>query len=163
VVKITLKGVSKYFKKTKAVENLNLEISDGEFLVLLGPSGCGKTTTLRMIAGLEKTTAGEIYFNDSLVNDVEPRDRKVAMVFQDYALYPHMAVRDNITLCLKVLKVPKSEIEKRLNETAELLQISELLKRKPSELSGGQSFGRAHVKLGRDFEDKDERRTEEAS
>jgi multiple sugar transport system ATP-binding protein len=138
VVKITLKGVCKYFKKTKAVDNLGLEIADGEFLVLLGPSGCGKTTTLRVIAGLEKATAGEIYFDDQLVNDVEPRERKVAMVFQDYALYPHMSVRDNITLCLKAMKVPKSEIEKRLQETAGLLQLSELLKRKPGELSGGQ-------------------------
>lgn len=146
MVKIVLENVCKYFKKVKAVDELDLQIENEEFLVLLGPSGCGKTTTLRMIAGLEKPTSGKIYFDDQLVTDLEPKERKVAMVFQDYALYPHMSVFDNITLCLRVMDVPKQEIEKRATETAELLQISELMNRKPSELSGGQ---RQRVALAR--------------
>lgn len=146
MVKITLKNISKYFKKTKAVDRLNLEIEDGEFLVLLGPSGCGKTTTLRMIAGLEQPSAGEILFDNKCVTDMEPKERKVAMVFQDYALYPHMSVYDNITLCLQVINVPQQEIKKRAQETADLLQISELMKRKPGQLSGGQ---RQRVALAR--------------
>ena len=146
MVKITLKKVSKHFGKVKAVDELDLEIADGEFLVLLGPSGCGKTTTLRMIAGLEKPTGGDIFFDDKRITDLEPKERKVAMVFQDYALYPHMSVFDNITLCLQVSKVPKQEIKKRAQETAELLQISELMDRKPGQLSGGQ---RQRVALAR--------------
>jgi multiple sugar transport system ATP-binding protein len=146
LVKITLQNLCKYFKKAKAVDGLNLEINDGEFLVLLGPSGCGKTTTLRMIAGLEEPTGGKIFFDDQPVNQLDPKQRKVAMVFQDYALYPHMSVYDNITLCLQVMKVPKAEIEMRAKETAELLQITELMNRKPGELSGGQ---RQRVALAR--------------
>ncbi|MCK4477065.1 ABC transporter ATP-binding protein [Candidatus Bathyarchaeota archaeon] len=138
MVEITFENVSKYFKKVKAVDKFNLKIRDKEFMVLLGPSGCGKTTTLRMTAGLEKLTNGNIYFDDELVNDLEPKTRRVAMVFQDYALYPHMSVFDNITLCLRVMKVPKKEIKIRAKETAELLQIEELLDRKSWALSGGQ-------------------------
>lgn len=146
MVKITLENLCKYFKKAKAVDGLNLEIQDGEFLVLLGPSGCGKTTTLRMIAGLEQPTSGNICFDGEPVKDLDPKQRKVAMVFQDYALYPHMSVYNNITLCLQVMKVPKNEVEIRAKETAELLQISELMNRKPGELSGGQ---RQRVALAR--------------
>jgi multiple sugar transport system ATP-binding protein len=145
-VKITLKNLSKHFKKVKAVDELNLEIMDGEFLVLLGPSGCGKTTTLRMIAGLEQPTSGDIFFDGERVTDLEPKDRKVAMVFQDYALYPHMSVYDNITLCLQVSSVPQEDIKKRAQETADLLQIGELMDRRPGQLSGGQ---RQRVALAR--------------
>jgi len=146
LVKITLKNLCKNFKKVKAVDELNLEIADGEFLVLLGPSGCGKTTTLRMIAGLEQPTSGDIFFDEERVTDLEPKERKVAMVFQDYALYPHMSVYDNMTLCLQVTNVPKEEIKKRAQETADLLQISELMDRRPGQLSGGQ---RQRVALAR--------------
>jgi multiple sugar transport system ATP-binding protein len=146
MVEIALENVTKSYKDVKAVEQLDLKIADKEFLVLLGPSGCGKTTTLRMIAGLEQPTSGKIYFDDQLVNDMDPKERNVAMVFQDYALYPHMSVFDNMTLCLQVMKVPKDEIKRRAEETAELLQINELTKRRPGELSGGQ---RQRVALAR--------------
>ncbi|MEM2896427.1 MAG: ABC transporter ATP-binding protein [Candidatus Bathyarchaeia archaeon] len=138
MVEIALEKIYKYFGKVRAVNDLNLEIKDKEFVVLLGPSGCGKTTTLRIIAGLEKPTSGNVYFDGELVNDLKPKERGVAMVFQDYALYPHMSVFDNISLCLKVRKVPKDEIKRRIEEAAELLQIGGLLNRKPWELSGGQ-------------------------
>ena len=146
MVEIILEKVTKSYKDVKAVEQLDLRIKDKEFLVLLGPSGCGKTTTLRMIAGLEQPTSGNIYFDNQLVNDMDPKERNVAMVFQDYALYPHMTVFDNMTVCLQVMKIPKEEIKKRAEETAELLQINELAKRRPGELSGGQ---RQRVALAR--------------
>jgi ABC-type sugar transport system ATPase subunit len=154
MTEITLENVSKYFGKVKAVENLNLKIRNKEFMVLLGPSGltvrageffsilgpsgCGKTTTLRIIAGLESPTSGSLAFDGKDVTDLEPKKRNVAMVFQDYALYPHMSVYDNITLALKVKKVHREEIMERAKRTAEMLGIEELLHRKPSELSGGQ-------------------------
>ncbi len=129
-----------------AVTNFNLEIEDGEFIVFVGPSGCGKSTTLRMVAGLEDITAGELFIDDRKVNDVAPKDRDIAMVFQSYALYPHMTVFDNMGFGLELQKLPKDEIKKRVEETAEILDISELLDRKPAALSGGQ---RQRVALGR--------------
>jgi ABC-type sugar transport system ATPase subunit len=137
-MEVKLKDLCKDFGKVKAVNNFSLEINDGEFVALLGPSGCGKTTTLLMIAGIYKPTAGGIYFGDKIVNEVLPKDRKIGMVFQSYALYPHMTAFDNITFPLKLLKTPKEEREKRAKEVANLVQIEELLDRKPAELSGGQ-------------------------
>jgi multiple sugar transport system ATP-binding protein len=130
----------------KAVTDLNLEIEDGEFLVMVGPSGCGKSTTLRMIAGLEDITNGEIRIGDRVVNDVHPKDRDIAMVFQNYALYPHMTVADNIGFALKLAKRPKDEIKKRVTDAAELLDLVPQLDRKPAQLSGGQ---RQRVAMGR--------------
>jgi len=138
LTEIFLENVSKYFGKVKAVEDMTLKVRRKEFVVLLGPSGCGKTTTLRLIAGLEKPTKGNIYFDGHLVNELGPKDRNVAMVFQDFALYPHMTVFDNIALCLKVRKLPKDEIRRRVLDVARLLQIEDLLERKPGQLSGGQ-------------------------
>ncbi|CAB49105.1 ABC transporter ATP-binding protein [Pyrococcus abyssi] len=152
MAEVKLINVWKKFGDFTAVKELSLEIKDGEFLVLLGPSGCGKTTTLRMIAGLEEPTIGQIYIDDKLVADPEkgifvpPKERDVAMVFQSYALYPHMTVYDNIAFPLKLRKVPKQEIDRRVREVAEMLGLTELLKRKPRELSGGQ---RQRVALGR--------------
>lgn len=150
MTEVRLEKVSKYFGETKAVDNVDLHIKHGEFIVLLGPSGCGKTTTLRLIAGLEKPTSGQIWFNNEVVNDLEPKDRRVAMVFQDYALYPHMTVFDNMALNLRIRKLPEDEIQKRVSETAELLGIKHLLKRKPAQLSGGEqqrvALGRAIVR-----------------
>jgi len=143
---VVLKNVWKKFGQVVAVKDFNLEIQDGEFVVLVGPSGCGKTTTLRMVAGLEDITQGEIYIGERLVNDVPPKDRDIAMVFQNYALYPHMNVFDNMAFGLKMRKVPKPEIKKRVEEVAKLLGIEHLLHRKPKELSGGQ---RQRVALGR--------------
>jgi multiple sugar transport system ATP-binding protein len=128
------------------VKDLNLEIGDGEFMVLVGPSGCGKTTSLRMIAGLEEISSGTLRIGDRVVNDVPPKDRDIAMVFQSYALYPHMTVRDNMAFGLKLRKLPKADIEKRVNEAAGILSLEKLLDRKPKELSGGQ---RQRVALGR--------------
>jgi len=121
----------------KAVKDANIEIKDREFVVLLGPSGCGKTTTLRMIAGLEDISAGTIKIGDKVVNDIEPKDRDIAMVFQNYALYPHMSIYDNMAFGLKLRKMPKDEIEKRVKEAARILDIEHLLDRKPKQLSGG--------------------------
>ena len=121
-----------------AVKDFNLEIEDKEFVVFVGPSGCGKSTTLRMIAGLEDISKGELYIGDKLVNDVEPKERDIAMVFQNYALYPHMTVFDNMAFALKLRKVPKAEIEQKVTEAARILDIEHLLKRKPKALSGGQ-------------------------
>jgi multiple sugar transport system ATP-binding protein len=146
MVEVVLESVSKFFGDVKAVDDVNLKIMDREFLALLGPSGCGKTTTLRLIAGLEELSGGDIYIGNRKVNDLPPKDRNIAMVFQSYALYPHMSVHDNIAFPLKVRKVSKDETNKRVRETAELLGIAELLKRKPKELSGGQ---RQRVALGR--------------
>ncbi|NJE86101.1 ABC transporter ATP-binding protein [Thermococcus sp. CX2] len=152
MAEVKLIGVWKQFGDFTAVKDMNLEIKHGEFMILLGPSGCGKTTTLRMIAGLEEPTKGQIYIGDKLVADpkkgvfVPPKDRDIAMVFQSYALYPHMTVYDNIAFPLKLRKVPKQEIDQRVREVAEMLGLTELLKRKPRELSGGQ---RQRVALGR--------------
>jgi multiple sugar transport system ATP-binding protein len=139
-------GVTKKFAENTAVDHINLTARDKEFVVLVGPSGCGKTTTLRMIAGLEEVTEGEVYIGDRKVNHVPPKDRDIAMVFQNYALYPHMSVYKNLAFGLKQRKFPKSDINIRVNEVAKLLGIGELLKRKPKELSGGQ---RQRVAMGR--------------
>ncbi len=143
---VTFEHVNKQYGDFLAVNDLNLEIGDGEFMVLVGPSGCGKTTSLRMIAGLEEITSGTLRIGDRVVNDVPPKDRDIAMVFQSYALYPHMSVRENLAFGLKLRKVPKPEIERRVNEAAETIQLQKLLDRKPKELSGGQ---RQRVALGR--------------
>ncbi len=143
---VTFDHVFKRYGEVTAVSDLNLEIGDGEFMVLVGPSGCGKTTSLRMIAGLEEISEGTLRIGDRVVNDVAPKDRDIAMVFQSYALYPHMSVRDNLAFGLKLRKVAKSEIETRIKETAGILGLEELLSRKPKELSGGQ---RQRVALGR--------------
>ena len=144
---VVLKNVNKLFEKSvPAVRNFNLEIKDREFVVLVGPSGCGKSTTLRMIAGLEEITDGEIHIDDRLVNDVPPKDRDIAMVFQNYALYPHMTVYENMAFGLKLRKYPKAEIEERVNDAAGVLSIGHLLSRKPKALSGGE---RQRVAVGR--------------
>ena len=150
---IKLSGVSKIFQSqskkrdsVKAVDNFSLEIEDGELLVLLGPSGCGKTTVLRMVAGLEVPTSGDIMIGEKVITELHSKDRGVAMVFQDYALYPHMTVRQNMSFGLENLKYAKNEIDKRVNETSKLLDLQSLLERRPKELSGGQ---RQRVALGR--------------
>jgi multiple sugar transport system ATP-binding protein len=143
---VVLKDVDKQFDKNTVVRNVNLEIRDREFVVLVGPSGCGKSTTLRMIAGLEEVTSGEIHIDGKRVNDVPPKDRDIAMVFQNYALYPHMTVYENMAFGLKLRKYPRSEIEARVNETAGILGIGHLLARKPKALSGGE---RQRVAVGR--------------
>ena len=146
MAKVVFRNVTKQFGAFKAVDDLNLEIDDGEMVVLVGPSGCGKSTTLRMIAGLESVTSGEIFIGDKLVNDIAPKDRDIAMVFQNYALYPHMNVYDNIAFGLKLRKVPKEEIDKRVHHAADLLGIDDKLKQRPKQLSGGQ---RQRVAVGR--------------
>lgn len=143
---IRLVNLIKRFGKVEAVKNVNLEVRDGEFTVLVGPSGCGKSTTLRMIAGLEEASEGEIYIGEKLVNDVAPKNRDIAMVFQEYALYPHMTAYDNIAFSLRMRGFPKGDIEKRVRETSDILGLDALLQRKPRELSGGQ---RQRVALGR--------------
>ena len=143
---VTFHDVTKRFGNTVAVEDFELEIQDKEFVVLVGPSGCGKSTTLRMLAGLEKITEGTIEIDGRVVNKIHPKDRDIAMVFQNYALYPHMTVYKNMAFGLQLRRFPKSEIDKRVHEAAEILEISELLKRKPRELSGGQ---RQRVAVGR--------------
>ncbi len=144
---LSLRHISKkYSGGVLAVSDFNLDIEDKEFIILVGPSGCGKSTTLRMIAGLEEITEGELYIGDKLVNDVAPKDRDIAMVFQNYALYPHMTVYDNMAFGLKLRKTPKAEIKRRVEEAARILDISHLLQRKPAALSGGQ---RQRVALGR--------------
>src|SRR6266403_808102 len=146
MAQVALRNIVKTFDKTPAVQGIDLDIADREFIVLVGPSGCGKSTTLRMIAGLEEATSGEIYIGDQLVNDVPPKDRDIAMVFQNYALYPHMTVYQNMSFGLRLKKYPKAEIDKRVQEAARILDIKELLERKPRQLSGGQ---RQRVAMGR--------------
>ena len=147
MARLSLKNINKIYPgNVKAVKDFNLEVDDQEFIVLVGPSGCGKSTTLRMVAGLESITSGELYIDGELMNKVAPKKRDIAMVFQNYALYPHMNVYKNMSFGLKLRRVPKSEIDKRVHEAAEILGISDLLKRKPGELSGGQ---RQRVALGR--------------
>lgn len=152
---ITIKNLTKRFGKITAVENLSLHVKDKEFLVILGPSGCGKTTTLRCIAGLETPDEGEIYIGGELVNDLSPADRDIAMVFQNYALYPHMTAYDNIAYPLKMRKYSKHEINKRVKEVARLLKIEHLLNKKPRQLSGGEqqrvALGRAIVRQPKAF------------
>ena len=144
---VVLKGLKKvYDNKVTAVHDVNLEIKDKEFIVLVGPSGCGKSTTLRMVAGLEEISDGELYIDGKLVNDVPPKDRDIAMVFQNYALYPHKTVYDNLAFALKLRKEPKDVIDKKVREVAEILDITQYLKRKPKALSGGQ---RQRVAIGR--------------
>src|SRR4030095_10051272 len=136
----------RYSAEVVAVNDLNLEIADGEFLVLVGPSGCGKTTALRCVAGLEEITDGRLLIGDRVVNEVAPKDRDIAMVFQSYALYPHMSVYDNLAFGLKLRKTPKADIERRVKDAAEILGLEKFLDRKPKALSGGQ---RQRVALGR--------------
>lgn len=143
---VTLKGVRKIYDKKVVIDNIDLEIKDKEFIVLVGASGCGKSTILRMIAGLEDITGGEILIGDKKVNNIPPKDRDIAFVFQSYALYPHMTVRENIAFGLKMRKVPKDEIEKKVLEAAKILDLTEYLERRPKQLSGGQ---RQRVALGR--------------
>jgi multiple sugar transport system ATP-binding protein len=144
---VLLKNITKQYPNgVVAVKDFSLEIADKEFIIFVGPSGCGKSTTLRMIAGLEEITQGELYIGDKLVNDVEPKDRDIAMVFQNYALYPHMSVYDNMAFGLKLRKVPKDQIDKVVHEAAKILDIEHLLDRKPKALSGGQ---RQRVAMGR--------------
>jgi multiple sugar transport system ATP-binding protein len=143
---VTYEHVTKEFGNVKAVNDLNLEIQDKEFLVFVGPSGCGKTTALRLLAGLEEISSGQIKIEDRVINDIAPKDRDIAMVFQSYALYPHLSVFDNLAFGLKLRKTPKEEIKRRVNEAAEILGIEDLLDRKPRQLSGGQ---RQRVAVGR--------------
>ena len=143
---VILKNVTKIYDKKKVIDNVSLEINDKEFVVLVGASGCGKSTLLRMIAGLENITEGEILIDDKVVNDIHPKDRDIAFVFQSYALYPHMTVRENIAFGLKMRKVSKEEIERKVKEASEILDLGEYLDRKPKQLSGGQ---RQRVALGR--------------
>ncbi len=154
--RIALEGITKRYQDgTTAVRSLDLSIADGELMVLVGPSGCGKTTALRMVAGLEEITEGTILIDGQPVNDMEPRDRDIAMVFQSYALYPHLTVRDNMAFSLKYRKTPKPEIRRRVDEAARILELEELLGRKPRQLSGGQrqrvAMGRAIVRQPRAF------------
>lgn len=144
---LVLKNIYKTYKNdVTAVKDFSMEIKDGEFIVFVGPSGCGKSTVLRMIAGLEEITSGELYINGNYMNDVEPKDRNIAMVFQNYALYPFLDVYDNIAFGLKLRHVPKEEIKKKVEEVSKVLGLEEYLKRKPGALSGGQ---RQRVALGR--------------
>ena len=144
---LSLKNVCKVYPNGfEAVKDFNLEVEDKEFIIFVGPSGCGKSTTLRMIAGLEEISSGELIIDGKLVNDVEPKDRDIAMVFQNYALYPHMTVFDNMAFGLKLRKVPKDEIKAKVEEAARILDLEKLLDRKPKALSGGQ---RQRVAMGR--------------
>ena len=146
MAKVSLQQVSKSYGGSVAIEAFNLDVRDGEFLVLLGPSGCGKSTTLRMIAGLESITTGDLLIGDKRMNNVDPKDRGVAMVFQNYALYPHKSVAENMGMALKLQKLPKSQIEERVASVADMLGLTQYLNRKPGSLSGGQ---RQRVAIGR--------------
>lgn len=143
---ITLKSVRKSYGKTEVIHGIDLDVADGELIVIVGPSGCGKSTLLRMVAGLETITSGDISIDGRIVNDLEPRERDIAMVFQNYALYPHMSVRKNLAYGLKIAKVPTTEINARVAKAAKMLQLEEYLERKPRQLSGGQ---RQRVAMGR--------------
>jgi len=143
---VSLKDVYKSFGKNEVIHGISCDIKEGEFIVILGPSGCGKSTLLRMIAGLEVITAGEIEINGKVVNQLEPADRDIAMVFQNYALYPHMTVFKNMAYGLKIRRMPKEEIKKRVQKAADILELTEFLDRKPRQLSGGQ---RQRVAMGR--------------
>jgi len=146
MAKINLQNIQKSYGNNPVIHNLSADIEDGELIVIVGPSGCGKSTLLRMIAGLEEINSGEVIINEKRMNDLEPMDRNIAMVFQNYALYPHMTVFENMSYGLKIQKTPKDEIISRVNEAAEILELSELLDRKPNQLSGGQ---RQRVAMGR--------------
>src|SRR5207248_1778959 len=146
MAQVSLRKVVKRFDDTEAVRGIDLDIADKEFIVLVGPSGCGKSTTLRMIAGLEEVTDGDVLIGGNLVNDVPPKDRDIAMVFQNYALYPHMTVFENMSFGLRLKKLPRAEIDRRVNNAAQILDIGKLLDRKPKQLSGGQ---RQRVAMGR--------------
>ncbi|HSB66766.1 MAG TPA: ATP-binding cassette domain-containing protein, partial [Anaerolineales bacterium] len=146
MARVAFENVVKKFGDVIAVNNLNIDVADKEFLVLVGPSGCGKTTALRCLAGLEEITDGTIKIGERVVNDIAPKDRDIAMVFQSYALYPHLSVYDNMAFGLKLRKVPKDEIKRRVGEAADILGIHDLLERKPRQLSGGQ---RQRVAVGR--------------
>ena len=146
MAKINLKNLQKSYGKTKVIHDLSVDIKEGELVVIVGPSGCGKSTLLRMVAGLEDINSGSILFDNKEVNDLEPRERNIAMVFQNYALYPHMTVLQNMSYSLKILKIPKDEINSRVQKAAEILELGELLERRPSQLSGGQ---RQRVAMGR--------------
>src|SRR5436853_3919023 len=146
MAQVTLRKLVKKYDDTLAVRGIDLDIADKEFVVLVGPSGCGKSTTLRMIAGLEDVTGGEVLIAGEEVSDVPPKDRDIAMVFQNYALYPHMSVYQNMSFGLRLKRYPKAEIDKRVQEAARILDIKELLERKPRQLSGGQ---RQRVAMGR--------------
>jgi len=143
---VSLKDVYKSFGKNEVIHGISCDIHDGEFIVILGPSGCGKSTVLRMIAGLEVITKGDIAIDGKVVNQLEPADRDIAMVFQNYALYPHMTVFKNMAYGLKIRRMPKNEIKKRVHNAAEILELTEFLDRKPRQLSGGQ---RQRVAMGR--------------
>src|SRR5260221_13635514 len=146
MAQVAMRSLNKKFDEVHVVKDVNIDIRDKEFVVLVGPSGCGKTTTLRMVAGLESITSGRILIDDKVINELPPMDRDIAMVFQNYALYPHMSVYDNMAFGLKMRKFDRADIARRVQEAAEILGIQELLKRKPRQLSGGQ---RQHVALGR--------------
>src|SRR5258707_5132170 len=143
MAQVTLRKVIKNYDEVPAVRGVDLDIADKEFIVLVGPSGCGKSTTLRMIAGLEEITGGDIASGGDVVNDVPPKDRDIAMVFQNYALYPHMNVYENMSFGLKLKRTPKNIIDARVRQAAQILDITELLERKPRQLSGGQGQGGA--------------------
>src|SRR5581483_9362144 len=172
MARVLLRNLNKFYDDVQAVKDVNLEIRDKEFVVLVGPSGCGKTTTLRMVAGLESISSGQVLIGDTVVNELAPMDRDIAMVFQNYALYPHMSVYDNMAFGLKMRKVDRTEIRKRVQEAADILGIQDYLARKPRQLSGGQrhrapsagvSVRRAAVQSRRQAARADACRAEEAA